>query len=135
MNPFLSMKTINSTKVEELEKRLKKLSIKNKISRLGNFVIYEDNENGRGILYVRDMPIEETGGSKEFYDEKSEYFNPNHKNTHWPYTGFVQGSILGWYPVTVTELIEWIESSPGYTVDEFVGEFYNSSLRQIASSH
>lgn len=131
---LLSMKTIDSTKMEEMEKRLRRLNIKNKISRLGNIVIYEDDESGRGILYVRDMPIEETGGSKEFYDEQSTSFNPKHKNIQWPYTGFVQGSILGWYPISVPELHKWIEASPGYKVDEFVDDFYDSVLRQIGSN-
>lgn len=57
------------------------------------------SDRGFNIVYRKDMPIEETGGAKEFCDKSSKWFDPKKEKNRWAYTGFVRGNILGWIPI------------------------------------
>ena len=78
-----------------------------------------NNEDGRTIYYVRQMPIEQTGSMQQFYDRASSYYLPEYRTIEWPYTGFVQGNRADWMPIAIPTLGEWLERW-GYPVDDFV---------------
>ena len=115
-------KSTEIEKIKNLEEELRNECIKNNLKEISGFTIMFDDENGRTILYMKDMPIEFTGGMKEFYDINSESFDSKYGNIDWPYTGFVQGHILGWMPISIPRLFEWLDDSV-YTVDDFIGGF------------
>jgi len=117
------MKKSNIKKIESLEKKLKDKCIKNNASGIGGFTVMTDSESGFTIEYRKDMPIEETGGSKEFYDKNCEFFDPKNKNIKWPYTGFTKGNILGWTPISISRIVEFLERY-NYSVKAFIKEFW-----------
>ncbi len=127
-------KPTNLEKIEGLERELKDLSIKYDLTELGGFTVMFHEESGTTILYRRNMPIEQTGGMKEFYDKNSTSFCSKYRDIEWPYTGFVEGNILGWKPISIPELVELLEQeSPVYTVDKFVREFYRSTVSKLSN--
>ena len=97
-------------KIEELEKRILKRSIENHTTEEGGFTVRFDDERGRNVMYVRDMSIKYTGMEKEYYDKNSPLFNPINKEIKWPYTGFVKGNILGWVPISIPVLVNFLEN-------------------------
>lgn len=59
---------------------------------------------------------------KEFYDRNSASFRRKYEDFDWPYTGFVQGNIAGWMPISTERLADWLENSI-YTVEDFIDGF------------
>lgn len=110
-------------KLRRLEERLRNRCIVNDLTEIGDFTIMFDSEDGCNICFVKDMPIERTQGMRESYDKNSPYFSSKYKDIEWPYTGFVQGSILGWNPISAQRLADWIVDSPVYIVEEFIEKF------------
>lgn len=116
-------KDLRINKIEDLEQRLKEKCISDKLHHIGNFTIMFNEEEGKSIIYVKDMSIETTGGMEERYDKNSEYFNPEYKDIGWPYTGFVHGKpALGWLPISGTRILRWLDKFY-YKFDEFAQEF------------
>lgn len=109
-------------RITKLEQKLKTDCARKNLKEIGGFTIMFDDESGRTIRFVEEMRIEGTGGMKELYDKDSEYFNIKYEHIEWPYTGFVQGNILGWYPISIPRLVEWLEKY-NYALDEFLESF------------
>lgn len=119
------METTNNEaikKITKLEQKLKNECAKKNRKETGGFTIMFDEESGRTIEFVKKMPLECTGGMEELYDKDSEYFNAKYRDVEWPYTGFVQGNIMGWYPISKPRLAEWL-TKYGYALDEFIESF------------
>ncbi len=112
-------------KIRKLEEQLKRVCLDRNILELGGFTFMFDDENGRIIKYVKNMPIEQTGDI-EFYDRNSTSFVREYNDIQWPYMGFVQGNMLGWMPISITQLCGWIENSP-YTVGDFIEHFHEKT--------
>lgn len=117
-------KHLKAKKIKDLKEQLKEVCIRDNLKDIGSFTIMFDEENGRNIEFVKDMLIECTGGMREFYDRDSEYFNPEYGNINWPYTGFVQGNMAGWNPISEVRIIEWLENY-GYRINDFIESFKN----------
>lgn len=114
-------------KLRKLEETLLNECMRNNLNWIGSFTIMFDNEEGRNIRYVKDMSLESTGFMKEFYDKRSASCDPEYGNIDWPYTGFVQGDIGGWMPITISRLVEWLEGS-GYSVERFIETFRSKKI-------
>lgn len=76
-----------------------------------------DNDNGRTVQFVRDMPLSSTGSLRDSYDANSPYFKKENSDTQWPYTGYVEGNVISWRPISAEELVGWVDRS-GYDVDD-----------------
>ena len=108
--------------LRKLKRDLGEECIKRNLRESGSFTIMFDEEQGRAIRFVRDMPIDATGSMKEFYSRNWPIPNPKYWMIHWPYTGFVQGDMAGWNPISEVRIVEWLNKYH-YKVDEFVGVF------------
>lgn len=108
--------------VRKLEKSLFDRTAKCNASILTGITVMLDDENGCTISYVRGMPIKHTGQSEQFYNKASKYFNPKYKHIDWPYTGFVRGNLLGWEPISIPELINFLKRYH-YPLDLFAQRF------------
>lgn len=107
-------------KLRRLEEELRYKCIENNLTEIGDFVFMFDNENGRNICFMKDMPIEWAQSMREFYDKNSPTFMRKYEDIEWPYTGFVQGNISGWNPISTERLAEWLENSISrYTFEDF----------------
>ena len=121
-NITIDKKYLKAKKIKDLGEQLREECIKNSLSQIGGFTIMFDSENGRTIRYVRDMPTEQTGGMKDFYDRDSASFRHEYAYIDWPYTGFVQGNLAGWMPISEVGIVIWLEGSH-YNVDDFIEKF------------
>jgi hypothetical protein len=110
-------------KLRRLQDELRNECMEDDVAEIGDFTIMFDSENGRNVYFVKDMPIERTQSMRESYDKNSPYFSSKYGDIGWPYTGFVQGNIAGWNPISAERLAEWIDQSPVYTIEEFVEKF------------
>ena len=118
------MKT-NEVEIIKLGEQLKRICLDRNLSAIEGFTFMFNAEDGRGIMYVKEMPIKYTGGMRESYDTSSEDFDPEFNDIQWPYTGFVQGiHVFGWSPISAAQLGEWFEKSP-YTIKDFTKQFGN----------
>ncbi len=122
--PIVMKNTNNGAikEIQKLEQELKNECAKRNRNKIGGFLIMFDDERGRTIEFVEKMTLECTGCMKERYDKDSEDFNPEYRDIGWPYTGFVQGNMMGWYPIPIPRLAEWL-TKYGYELDEFVESF------------
>ena len=119
---MIKLKGLAIKKLEKLEEELTNKCSRQNLSETAGFTIMFDSENGRTIRFVKDMPIELTQSMKEFYDKKSPNFYPEYRNINWPYTGFVQGNIAGWNPISTLRLADWFDRY-NYETDEFIEKF------------
>lgn len=109
-------------KITKLEEVLANECTRKNRKEIGRFTVMFDEESGRSVKFVKKMPLECTGGMEELYDRDSKSFNDKYRDVEWPYTGYVQGNIMGWYPISIPRLAEWL-TKYGYALDEFIESF------------
>ena len=122
LNITIDKKYLKAKKIKDLGEQLREECIKNSLSQIGGFTVMFDSEGGCNIRYVKDMSLESTGSMKGFYDKHSASCDPEYGYVDWPYTGFVQGDIAGWMPISEVRIVIWLEGSH-YNVDDFIEKF------------
>jgi len=95
--------------IKRLGEELKEECIRKNVAGIGGFLVMFDEESGHTIQYRKDMPIEET--------DRSENQHIKHL-----YTGFVQGNILFWNPISEERIAEWLDKYH-YKIDDFIKSF------------
>ncbi len=90
-----------SRRILQLERKLKKHCIQNNLNEVHGMTIMFNEEEGRNLKYVLEMPLEQIRS----------------------YSGFVQGNVLGWDPISISEIIRWL--NPHYTIEKFIESFQN----------
>ena len=110
------------SKLELLEKELQEAYCGCRYKQAGGYTIRFDDESGKNIFFMKNMPINQTGILKDTYDKESQHFDQHNQHVKWPYTGFVIGDITGLIPISPKEIANLFEKY-GSKFDDFIQEF------------
>ncbi len=125
-NCMISEKYLKAKKIKDLGAYLDNKCVENKFSSIGGFIVMFDEENGKEIYYTKSMPIKGKDCKEESQKINTSSNDYLHEDIFGTYTGFIQGNMAGWMPISEIRIVEQLNFYD-YKIDEFIHFFKSNS--------
>lgn len=130
---MISEKYLNANKIKKIRTDLTRKCEETHTSFIGGFTLMFDEESGQEIYFASGIPIEVKDCIEKSQNVNTSLNNYSSGSILWPYTGFIQGNLAGWRPISEIRIVEQLHHF-GYNVDDFIDFFKYKTSNNIQSN-